>query len=65
MLIELFGVVGVGVSISAFQAGVPGSSPGRRIFFLVLWSSGMILPLGGRGPGFDSRKHPLYFFLVH
>ena len=24
-------VVGVGVSISAFQAGVPGSSPGRRI----------------------------------
>ena len=25
-------VVGVGVSISAFQAGVPGSSPGRRIF---------------------------------
>ena len=27
-------VVGVGVSISAFQAGVPGSSPGRRIFFV-------------------------------
>ena len=34
MLIELFGVVGVGVSISAFQAGVPGSSPGRRIIFI-------------------------------
>ena len=29
-------VVGVGVSISAFQAGVPGSSPGRRINIVLL-----------------------------
>ena len=30
------------------------------------WSSGMILPLGGRGRGFDSRRAPsrfLYFSL--
>ena len=28
------------------------------------WSSGMILPLGGRGRGFDSRRAPENFFLV-
>ena len=26
------------------------------------WSSGMILPLGGRGRGFDSRRAPEKFF---
>ena len=26
------------------------------------WSSGMILPLGGRGRGFDSRRAPERFF---
>ena len=30
------------------------------------WSSGMILPLGGRGRGFDSRRAPKFFeyFLI-
>ena len=28
------------------------------------WSSGMILPLGGRGRGFDSRRAPSRFFLL-
>ena len=27
------------------------------------WSSGMILPLGGRGRGFDSRRAPSQFFI--
>ena len=41
------------VSILAFQASVPGSIPGGCT--LVDWSSGMILALGARGPGCDSR----------
>ena len=28
------------------------------------WSSGMILPLGGRGRGFDSRRAPENFFFI-
>ena len=27
------------------------------------WSSGMILPLGGRGRGFDSRRAPSNFYI--
>ena len=35
-------------------------------FDLGPWSSGMILPLGGRGRGFDSRRAPVnfYFFSI-
>ena len=29
------------------------------------WSSGMILPLGGRGRGFDSRRAPVNFYFFN
>ncbi len=61
-------VVGVGVSISAFQAGVPGSSPGRRMSSIeLLFCIRPLLFLHGRGPpsrllrGADARGRTVLF----
>ena len=35
---------------------------GQEVRISAAWSSGMIRPSGGRGPGFDSRSGPLVAF---
>ena len=59
---EVWGARGAMDSASDFESGGCGFESRRACFWVGCWSSGMILALGARGHGFNSRTAPTIFF---